>query len=350
LALPWGRLPANAHRMGQKCGVPIVAPPCKPPRLPRLGECVCRHGDARWMRGDIDEQEDVVHHFLESTTGNHSSWTKDDSWRSDVTKEVENMPVPQGGVYTGQAREDGQPHGTGTQRWPDGTMYNGSWVRGAAHGQGKLTKSDGSGYEGMWVEGRKHGVGYERLVDQSEYRGNFADGQKHGHGAFKWKGGASYTGEFVEDILQGEGLFLWGDSRSYRGQWVQSHMHGQGRFEWSDGKCFEGKYENDKKHGPGVFMWPDGSKCVGVWQNGKQHGIGTHINAAGVARKGRWKAGNLDQWLEPLPEKSERQEPKTTTDEANGSGEANEIPANGAPAARTDSRARSGSIVSNEEI
>lgn len=278
--------------MGQKCGVPPVVP-CK---QPNLGTCVCRHGQAT-LKGGIDEQEDIVHTFLESEP------TKLQMEEATLTtvqvKHVQDMLVPEGGVFTGQARENGQPHGKGMQRWSDGTVYSGAWHSGAAHGSGKLTKSDGSGYDGMWVEGRKHGLGYERLVDESEYRGEFVDGQKHGSGAFRWKGGASYTGEFVEDALQGEGVFLWGDGRSYRGQWVQSRMHGQGKFEWQDGKSFEGKYENDKKHGPGIFSWPDSSKCVGIWYNGKQHGVGTHVNANGFARKGKWNAGNLQTWLDP---------------------------------------------------
>lgn len=293
--------------MGQKCSVPTVVPQCTEKGL---GACVCRHGE-RSLKADIDEQEDVVHQFVD--TEMHNSWSEEGAPPSEDVRHVQDMPVPQGGVYTGQAREDGQPHGRGTQTWPDGTVYNGNWVSGAAHGKGKLTKADGSGYEGNWVEGRKHGLGFERLADESEYRGEFADGQKHGNGAFKWKGGASYTGEFCEDALQGEGVFLWGDSRSYRGQWVQSRMHGQGKFEWQDGKSFEGKYENDKKHGPGIFTWPDTSKCVGIWTAGKQHGIGTHVNSTGFARKGRWKLGNLELWIDPPPPAANGAGPESAT-------------------------------------
>jgi len=36
--------------------------------------------------------------------------------------------------------------------------------------------------------------------------------------------------------------------------------------------------------------------------NGKQHGIGTPVNCAGGARKGKWKNGNLEEWLDPPPE------------------------------------------------
>jgi len=284
--------------MGQKCGVLSGegVPSCKPVPPP-LGSCVCRHMGFRALKAEVDEQEDVVHQLMEGDARS-SSWSQ--SRRALQVSHVEQMMVPHGGVYTGQARDDWQPHGTGAQKWPDGTVYTGSWVAGSAHGRGKLVKSDGSGYEGDWVEGRKHGDGSEWLVDQSQYHGQFADGQKHGTGCFQWEGGASYTGDFCEDVLHGEGVFLWGDGRSYRGQWVQSRMHGQGRFEWPDGKSFEGKYEGDKKHGPGVFTWPDGSKCVGIWLSGKQHGMGTHVTSTGMARKGRWKNGNLEQWMEPL--------------------------------------------------
>jgi len=285
--------------MGQKCGVVHGegGALCKQAQQ-QLGSCVCRHMDMRGLKADVDDQEDVVHQLMENDA--RGSCLSSEALALHVVRHVDNMPVPQGGFYTGQARDDGQPHGVGTQRWPDGTVYSGGWVAGTAHGRGKLSKADGSGYEGNWVEGRKHGAGSEWLVDKSEYQGEFADGQKHGNGVFKWDGGASYTGQFCEDGLQGEGEFLWGDGRCYSGQWVQSRMHGHGRFEWPDGKSFEGKYEADKKHGPGVFTWPDGSKSVGIWVTGKQHGLGTHVSSAGVTRKGRWKHGALDEWIEPL--------------------------------------------------
>jgi len=293
--------------MGQKCNVPtsMLHPVCRPPDTMYPS----------WISVDETEEhgEAINMAVKESQVGYLS---KEDSAASDglpttkiEARHVENMPVPQGGTYTGEVMHDNQPHGQGTQTWSDGTVYAGSWMRGAAHGQGDLSKADGSGYSGQWAEGRKHGIGRELLVDGSEYKGEFADGQKHGHGAFRWKGGASYSGNFCEDVLQGEGVFIWGDGRSYHGQWVQSKMHGQGRFEWPDGKVFEGKYENDQKHGSGMFLWPDGSKMIGVWQSGKQHGVGTHVTSKGLMRRGRWKNGNLEHWLDSLSE-CRREEPR----------------------------------------
>jgi hypothetical protein len=141
--------------------VPNVSATCK---QPSLGACVCRHAEQKSAKTDIDEQEDIVHQFMEADL--RSGWSKENMQQA--VQHVENMPVPQGGVYTGQALPDGQPHGVGTQHWADGTTYSGNWINGAAHGDGKLAKADGSGYEGHWVEGRKHGFGKEKLVDESE--------------------------------------------------------------------------------------------------------------------------------------------------------------------------------------
>ncbi|CAE8688202.1 unnamed protein product, partial [Polarella glacialis] len=112
-------------------------------------------------------------------------------------RRVDNMALPDDGLYSGEASQNGQPHGQGVQSWIDGTEYKGSWVDGTAHGEGKLVKSDGSGYEGQWADGRKQGEGYEWLPD-AEYRGQFADGQKHGSGHSKWKDDSSYIGSFFE--------------------------------------------------------------------------------------------------------------------------------------------------------
>mmetsp|Transcript_14875 Transcript_14875/g.52171 ORF Transcript_14875/g.52171 Transcript_14875/m.52171 type:complete len:323 (-) Transcript_14875:39-1007(-) len=304
--------------MGQRCSIPGASTASVANGKPMLQGDSCMQCRPQELRlgcpPSVDEQEASYQRVLEQGIDGSGAvrWLNDKEISSQETTHVENMMVPQGGVYIGQVRGDGQPHGIGTQKWPDGTVYSGAWLSGAAHGRGKLSKSDGSGYEGQWCEGRKHGLGSEWLVDQSEYSGEFADGQKHGSGSFKWHSGTSYTGDFCEDALHGEGAFEWDDGRRYRGQWVQSRMHGQGRFEWPDAKAFEGKYESDKKHGPGVFTWADGSKCVGIWLFGKQHGLGTHINERGVTRKGRWHGGSLEQWLEsppalaqPLPRDSE---------------------------------------------
>jgi len=277
----------KVHRMGHKCSVPDLIP------------TLCKHGDFRGPCITSDEEVGDLHFTSEHDIGEVccSKQTRFGE-RGQLLHHVKDMLVPQGGVYSGQVTGDDQPHGIGSQRWSDGTVYTGSWAVGTAHGLGQLIKRDGSSYDGLWSEGRKHGSGCELLADGSEYRGEFSDGQKHGHGTFRWEGSASYTGQFCEDMLQGDGDFVWSDGRIYRGQWVQSRMHGQGRFEWPDGKCFEGRYDCDKKHGPGVFNWPDGSKVVGVWQAGKQHGIGTHIDASGVSRKGRWNTGNVEQWFD----------------------------------------------------
>lgn len=161
-------------------------------------------------------------------------------------RSVEELEVADGCMYTGQTNDDYLPQGKGKQFWSDGTLYDGTWMKGVAHGRGKLARPDGYAYVGNFMEGKKHGEGNEFLMDLSRYRGGFADGWKHGHGVFEWSSGASYNGEFREDAMHGEGVFVWSDGRTYRGQWLKNHMHGQGRFEWPDGRSFEGRYECDK--------------------------------------------------------------------------------------------------------
>eukprot|EP00811_Abedinium_folium_P035829 NODE_8590_length_1483_cov_13.313422.p1 GENE.NODE_8590_length_1483_cov_13.313422~~NODE_8590_length_1483_cov_13.313422.p1 ORF type:complete len:348 (+),score=56.82 NODE_8590_length_1483_cov_13.313422:91-1134(+) len=189
-----------------------------------------------------------------------------------------------GGVYTGQVTEEGHPHGSGTQHWPDNSVYGGCWEHGAAHGYGELLKANGSVYEGGWLAGQKHGGGVERIVGVGLYRGDFAAGQRNGHGAMMWEDTTSYVGDFRDGVQHGEGVFVWANGQCYRGQWVRSCMDGRGRFMWGCGKTFEGGYLRGKKHGPGAFTWPDGSKLMGTWIDGLHDGIGTYVSVSGVAR------------------------------------------------------------------
>jgi len=99
-----------------------------------LGTCVCRHGE-RTLKADIDEQEDVVTTYMEAGDRYAQPNSLENTYGE--VKHVQDMKVPQGGVYTGQAREaDGQPHGKGVQKWADGTAYNGTVPIMACNAQG----------------------------------------------------------------------------------------------------------------------------------------------------------------------------------------------------------------------
>lgn len=86
--------------------------------------------------------------------------------RDEDLDHMDNASLPNGSVYTGQARsaqKDGQEimvqHGTGTQVWPDGKKYEGDFRDGLAHGRGTLTHANGDIYMGEYQTDECHGYG-----------------------------------------------------------------------------------------------------------------------------------------------------------------------------------------------
>ena len=61
------------------------------------------------------------------------------------------------GIYTGFLNDVGNPEGTGTLKFEDGSVYDGGWKDGNLHGEGVFAWVDGDLYHGEWLEGRQHG-------------------------------------------------------------------------------------------------------------------------------------------------------------------------------------------------
>ena len=71
-----------------------------------------------------------------------------------------------GAFYSGEMKKfsiDGNEellkHGNGTQTWPDGAKYCGSWYKGKAQGHGKFFHANGDVYDGEFYEDRANGYG-----------------------------------------------------------------------------------------------------------------------------------------------------------------------------------------------
>ena len=107
----------------------------------------------------------------------------------------------------------------GTITYTDGSTYRGPVKGNKRHGYGGelLWKSgykqtgnfeddelvygqqywpDGSHYEGDWIRGTRHGIGALHIKGCGIYRGPFVNNLKHGYGEFKYDSGAIYKGEF----------------------------------------------------------------------------------------------------------------------------------------------------------
>lgn len=63
-----------------------------------------------------------------------------------------------GGIYEGEWKE-GMRHGTGVQKWQDGTSYDGEFEEDRREGKGTYIWKNGERYEGDWLDGKRHGTG-----------------------------------------------------------------------------------------------------------------------------------------------------------------------------------------------
>lgn len=229
------------------------------------------------------------------------------------------IEIENGAVYIGEWNENNQRHGFGTQKWLDGSKYDGFWHNDMAYGKGRLIHADGdvfegdwkddkahgyglyahtdlTKYNGMWENDKQHGKGVETWPDGAQYDGDYYNGKKQGLGKFKWADGSIYEGEFFDNNIHGNGTYRWSDDRKYSGDWKDNKMDGKGIFTWPDGRRYQGEYVEDKKQGFGTFLWPDGRKYEGFWFNGKQHGRGKYWTGQGNVREGEWKEGKRVKW------------------------------------------------------
>ena len=85
-------------------------------------------------------------------------------------------------TYTGTVKvATGFPHGKGTQTFPDGARFDGTFFDGLREGKGLYVFSDGN-----------------------VYAGNFKAGKEFGLGTYRWTSGATYTGYFKNDNFHGK--------------------------------------------------------------------------------------------------------------------------------------------------
>ncbi len=59
------------------------------------------------------------------------------------------------GSYEGERDDKGREHGFGKNCFPDGSTYDGQWVRGNMEGRGAARYANGDVYEGQWKGSKK---------------------------------------------------------------------------------------------------------------------------------------------------------------------------------------------------
>uniref|UniRef100_A0A8C2ABS9 Alsin Rho guanine nucleotide exchange factor ALS2 a n=1 Tax=Cyprinus carpio TaxID=7962 RepID=A0A8C2ABS9_CYPCA len=158
----------------------------------------------------------------------------------------------------------GKPYGKGTLKWPDGTVYCGTFKNGLEDGFGDFmtpntTLNKFERYQGHWKEGKIHGFGTFWYASGEVYEGSFRDNVCHGHG-----------------MLRSGKLASPSSSSVFVGQWVQGKRTGYGVCDdFSRGEKYMGMWLDDQRHGVGVVITQFGLYYEGNFCNNKMMGNGT---------------------------------------------------------------------------
>ena len=102
--------------------------------------------------------------------------------------------------------------------------YVGEFQNNEYNGQGKyyhLANDEQKGYIhfGEYKDGNRHGQGLEKFPDGSKYVGEFKDNKSHGQGTFSFVGGDKYVGEFKDGQRTGEGTYTYAGGKVKEGIW-----------------------------------------------------------------------------------------------------------------------------------
>ena len=205
-------------------------------------------------------------------------------------------------------------HGFGSQKFPDGSTFEGEFRDGVADNFGIYTYANGRQYHGKYVKGKREDTNGILLSSQGdiEYQGSWKNGAKHGEGMeIMNAAGENYKGLFKDDLREGLGIYRMADNSYYKGIWHQNTLSGkavyktsdgkvykgvfknyqitQGTLKWADGRTYEGEFRGLKQNGTGCQEWPNGDRYEGEWKDGQMHGKGAFTDAARNKREGAWK-------------------------------------------------------------
>ncbi len=128
-----------------------------------------------------------------------------------------------GGLYKGPL-QDGEPHGQGAWRHPDGRSYNGDFREGEITGYGTMTFPNGTRYTGGFFNGKSHGDGTLIHPRGRKYVGEFKHGIIEGYGTMTFPGGERYVGYLINGLGHGQGTMHHPDGRSVSGTWANGKL------------------------------------------------------------------------------------------------------------------------------
>ncbi|MBX2890872.1 MAG: caspase family protein [Saprospiraceae bacterium] len=209
--------------------------------------------------------------------------------------------------YTDGSKYQGEwvhryPEGKGTKTYSDGTVRTGLWKRGKPVDEnGNLLEEyiakkkderqdDGTNIQSGCLSGDcKNGQGIFAYPDGSKYEGQFLKGKFHGQGVFYFANGDKYEGEFKENYPDGQGTRTYAvNNQQEAGEWRQGEYFGSSLIESGKTGCIQGDCDNGK----GSYIFKEGvAKYTGDFKDGQPHGHGVCMYANGDRYRGEWLEG-----------------------------------------------------------
>ncbi|NXI42517.1 RSPH1 protein, partial [Galbula dea] len=189
---------------------------------------------------------------------------------SDLSEEESEEAEADLGEYDGERNSEGERHGRGRARLPNGDTYDGEYERGFRSGQGTYRFKNGARYTGEYLQNKKHGKGVFFYPDGSKYEGDWVDDQRHGFGEYTYANGDIYTGEWLNHNRHGQGTYVYKDTGSkYVGGWVNGIQEGQAELIHLNHR-FKGKFLNGHPAGPGKYVFDIGCEQHGEYVPSEQ--------------------------------------------------------------------------------
>lgn len=149
-------------------------------------------------------------------------------------------------------------------------VYTGYLNAGIPHGKGKYVSSDGNiYYDGEWDNGQVHGTGTYKWPNGSSYSGGWVYGVMNGTGTYIWSDGTVYEGDWISGHRTGKGTITWSSGNTYTGDFINGEMLGQGVYTFANGDRYEGSFKNNQFNGQGTYYYADGTEKSGTWLSGK---------------------------------------------------------------------------------
>ncbi len=172
-----------------------------------------------------------------------------------------------GNTWEGTFDQDGNPYGSGSIFYADGSIYSGQWSAAGPHGNGRIVQADGDVWEAIFRDG-KPVDGKIRYSNGNRYEGGLNENGRNGIGRTFTDKYEEY-GQYADDSRTGRGKIVFSNGDFYEGGWNDKGPHGRGTlFDSVNKRTDTGDFLNGKRSGSGRMVWANTSTCYeGTWRD-----------------------------------------------------------------------------------